>query len=117
MHLVPSHDPPSLRSDETNSAKTKIVKYIHRLRDERIFSCSTVTNVIFFHVLLDVSHVNEDTFKAQTNFSSYLHNIHNAYRQINRFTEFAHQGKTLTPIAGYWRYPLVSLNEALKPFD
>ena len=35
---------------------------------------------------------------------------------MNRFTEFEQQEKTLSPIIGYSAYPLVTLNEALKPF-
>ncbi|CAF1339476.1 unnamed protein product [Rotaria sp. Silwood1] len=35
---------------------------------------------------------------------------------MNRFTEFQLENKKLKPIAGYWAYRLVSLDEALKPF-
>ncbi|CAF1205228.1 unnamed protein product [Didymodactylos carnosus] len=35
---------------------------------------------------------------------------------MNRFTEFQAENKNLKPIAGYWAYRLVSLEEALKPF-
>ena len=34
---------------------------------------------------------------------------------MSRFIEFDEKEKALTPISGYWAYPLVSLNEALKP--
>ncbi|CAF1506527.1 unnamed protein product [Rotaria sordida] len=33
---------------------------------------------------------------------------------MNRFTEFEHENKNLQPVAGYWAYTLVSLEEALK---
>ncbi|CAF3806419.1 unnamed protein product, partial [Rotaria sp. Silwood1] len=35
---------------------------------------------------------------------------------MNRFTEFQLENNKLTPIAGYWSYRLVSLEEALHPF-
>lgn len=35
---------------------------------------------------------------------------------MNRFIEVEQQKNTLAPIVGYQSYPLVSLNEALKPF-
>ena len=35
---------------------------------------------------------------------------------MNRFTEFQSENKELKPIAGYWAYDLVSLEEALKAF-
>jgi hypothetical protein len=35
---------------------------------------------------------------------------------MNRFTEFHQEKKALAPIAGYWAYPLVSLEQALEPF-
>ena len=34
---------------------------------------------------------------------------------MNRFTEFQRENTKLKPVAGYWAYPLVSLEEALKP--
>jgi len=37
-------------------------------------------------------------------------------QKISRFTESELQKKNLTPIAGYWAYPLVSLEKALEPF-
>ncbi|CAF3407368.1 unnamed protein product [Rotaria socialis] len=36
---------------------------------------------------------------------------------MNRFTEFKIENKKLKPIAGYWAYRLVSLEEALKSFS
>ncbi|CAF2852340.1 unnamed protein product [Rotaria sp. Silwood2] len=35
---------------------------------------------------------------------------------MSRFTEFQLESKKLTPVAGYWAYRLVSLEEALNPF-
>lgn len=35
---------------------------------------------------------------------------------MNRFTEFDLVTKPLTPIAGYWTYPIVPLEQALAPF-
>lgn len=35
---------------------------------------------------------------------------------MSRFTEYELEKKELTPISGYWAFPLVSLDEALKPF-
>ncbi|CAF3560333.1 unnamed protein product [Rotaria socialis] len=36
---------------------------------------------------------------------------------MNRFTEFELVKQQLTPIAGYWAYPLVSLEQALAPLS